>query len=158
MSHLPYLLQVLQGLLTPVIALIALYIGYQQWQANKLKLVMDRFDRRWPIYQAVIDFIVAVCRDFKVTADDLSKFRASTIQAEFLFGPDISQYIDDLCARSLKLLDAKSKYRSLGQEIPPGYDPVKVVAAITEQEKWFADLLNLRAVNEMFKKYLDISK
>jgi len=95
-------IQLFQGLLTPVIAAIAVYIAWQQWQANKLKLVLERFNQRWAVYQAVLDFIVAVCRDFKISADEIGKFRRATIQAEFLFGPEIPKYIDELCDRSIK--------------------------------------------------------
>src|SRR5271170_90498 len=43
-------LQVLQGLMTPVIALIAVYIAWQQWRTNADKVKLDKFDRRFPIY------------------------------------------------------------------------------------------------------------
>jgi len=152
-----WMIQVFQGLLTPVIAGIAVYIARQQWQANRLKLVLDRFNRRWVVYQAVLDFIVAVCLDFKISADEIGKFRRATIQAEFLFGPEIPQYIDELCDRSIKLADVQSQYRDLSQAIPPGYDHKKVVDAMSEGERWFANLLDLRTVNQKFKKYLDIS-
>jgi hypothetical protein len=128
-----------------------------KWQANKFKLVMDRFDRRWAIYQAIIDFIVAVCRDFNVKPEDIGTFRRATVQAEFLFGPEIPTYIDELCSRSLKLREARSKARDLTQPIPPGYDHQRVTDVMHAAEQWFVDLLDQRSVNQKFKKYLDIS-
>ena len=45
--------QILQALLTPLIAIIATYIAYQQWNANKLKLKWEMDERRLRVYQEV---------------------------------------------------------------------------------------------------------
>jgi hypothetical protein len=56
----PYWLQIAQGLLTPAIALITTYIAWQQWNATKLKMKMERYDRRLKIYQETHKFISEV--------------------------------------------------------------------------------------------------
>lgn len=104
-----------------------------------------------------MDFVVLVCRDFKVAPEEIGAFRRATVQAEFLFGLEIPVYIDELCSRALKLRKDHSEYRDMTHPIPPGYDHQKVVAAMTEGERWFVDLLDQRTLNRKFKKYLDIS-
>ncbi len=44
------LIDVFSALLTPVIAAIAVYVAYQQWQTNRRRLQLDLYDRRLRIY------------------------------------------------------------------------------------------------------------
>lgn len=48
------------GLLTPIIAIVATYIAYQQWKTNKQKLVLDRYDRRLRIYGKLKIYLVSL--------------------------------------------------------------------------------------------------
>ncbi len=149
-------LQVLQGLLTPVIGLTALYIAWQQWKGNKFKLVLDRYERRLRVYQNVVALLLLVQRDFKPEIGDLQKFRSDTAEADFLFEPEISAYLDELFERGWKLCCANKEYRDMFQPIPPGYDHEKVVTEMHEQEIWFTD--QFAAAKQKFKKYLDIGR
>jgi hypothetical protein len=149
--------QVLQAFLTPLIAVLAIYIAYQQWRVNVRKLRLDLFDRRWAVYQAVIAFIATVCTDFKVKAADIGTLRRATVTADFLFGPEIPTYIDELCDRAIKLAAVQAKYRSIADPPPPAdYDHSAVTAAMAEGEKWFGDQLERRTINLKFTKYLDV--
>ena len=49
--------QIMQALLTPLIAIIATYIAYQQWNTNKLKLKLDRYERRLRVYQKIVELV-----------------------------------------------------------------------------------------------------
>jgi len=48
---------ILQGLLTPLIAIITTYIAWQQWKGNQLKLKMERYERRLRVYQEVVKML-----------------------------------------------------------------------------------------------------
>jgi hypothetical protein len=147
---------ILQGLLTPVIGLTTLYIAWQQWRGNRFKLTLERYDRRLRIYLEVADELRRICDDFNPETSELLKFRRATTEADFLFGPEISKYLDEILSRGLKLRKASKEYRDLTQSIPSGYDPQKVNADMDEQEKWFIEQANTMA-KEKFRKYLDIS-
>jgi len=149
-------LQLLQGLLTPVIGVIALYIAWQQWQGNKVKLVLDHYDRRLRVYQSVVGFLRLVLRDSKPEISELMKFPLDTAEAAFLFPPEIPEYLDEMFKRGLKLRQAAKEYRDMFQPVPEGYDHGKVVANMQEQEVWFTN--QLLAVKEKFKEYLDLSR
>ena len=41
-------------MLTPIIAVVATYIAWQQWNTNKQKLILDRYDRRLKVYEEVV--------------------------------------------------------------------------------------------------------
>jgi hypothetical protein len=53
------------ALLTPVIAIIATYIAYQQYRANQLKLRHELYDRRLLLYNAVAEFLAHIVREGK---------------------------------------------------------------------------------------------
>jgi hypothetical protein len=149
-------LQILQGLLTPVIGVTTLYIAWQQWKANERRAVLDRYERRLRVYQQVVEFLRFIVRDFKPEIHDLSKLSAETAEADFLFGEDILNYLDEIYTHGVKLHAARAEYRDILQPIPEGYDHRQVVDAMTKEEKWF--LGQLAIAKEKFKKYLDISR
>jgi len=154
--HVALALQILQALLTPVIAAIAVYIAWQQWKVNERKFALDRYERRLRIYQRVIEMLRFVCSRFRPEISDLLKFSAETAEADFLFGPEIPKYIDEIYSRGLDLNTAKFEYRDLTQPIPAGYDHQKIVGVIAEQEKWF--VAQFSVAKEKFRKYLDVSR
>jgi hypothetical protein len=82
------LIEISKSLLTPVIAIIATYIAWQQWKTNKQKLNLDRHDRRLRVYEEVIKILSIITRDAKASTEDLLKFRTSVSEADFLFGPE----------------------------------------------------------------------
>ena len=94
--HVALALQILQALLTPVIAGIAVYIAWQQWKTNERKFVLDRYDRRLRVYPNVIAVLLLVQRDLKPQIMDLQKFRSDTAEADFLFEPEIAAYLDEI--------------------------------------------------------------
>src|SRR5450759_1555324 len=92
---------VFSALLTPLIAIIATYIAWQQWRGNELKLRLDRYEKRLRIYQEVVKVIGFLMRDANMKLEDLMAFRANTAEAAFLFGPEITKYIEEIFSRGL---------------------------------------------------------
>lgn len=92
------ILQISQGLLTPVIAIVATYIAYQQWKTNQQKF-LDRYDWRLRIYEEVRRILSIILRDATASTEDLLKFRTSVSETDFLFGPEIPLYIDEIYKR-----------------------------------------------------------
>jgi hypothetical protein len=149
-------LEISQGLLTPVIAIVATYIAYQQWQTNRQKLILDRYDRRLRIYEEVRRILSIILRDANASTDDLLKFRTSVSEADFLFGPEIPEYIDEIYKRGLNLWRWNEEYRDYRQEKPPGYDHNKVVEEKHKELTWLTG--QFEPAKQKFKKYLDVSK
>ncbi|MEX2172196.1 MAG: hypothetical protein WD851_22945 [Pirellulales bacterium] len=149
-------LQISQGLLTPVIAIVATYIAYQQWQTNRQKLILDRYDRRLRIYEEVRRILSIILRDANASTDDLLKFRTSVSEADFLFGPEIPEYIDEIYKRGLNLWRWNEEYRDYRQEKSPGYDHSKVVEEKHKELTWLTG--QFEPAKQNFKKYLDVSK
>ena len=150
------IMEIFKALLTPVIAVIATYIAYQQWKTNQQKLNLERYGRRLHVYEEARKILSIILRDADATTEDLLKFRTSVSEADFLFGPEITKYIDEIYKRGLRLWRCKMQYRDHTQEIPAGYDHEKVVEEMHKELKWLTE--QFAPAKEKFKKYLDISK
>ncbi len=145
-----------KALLTPLIAIVATYIAWQQWQTNRQKLVLDRYDRRLRVYEEVRKILSIILRDAGASYDDLLRFRTSVSEADFLFGPDITEYIDELYERGVKLQYWNGEYRDYTQPKPEGYDHKKIVDGKHSELTWLT--AQFEPAKQKFKKYLDISK
>ena len=143
-----------------VLGLTTAYIAYQQWQANTFKLRMDLYDRRLRLYQEVNKIVGIIVRDANVELPDLWAFVASTAEADFLFGPEIREYLEEIFTRGNKLRSANREYRDATQRIPPGYDHNRVVQEMDEQCSWFAGQLTGQPniAKQKFAVYLDVSQ
>ncbi len=89
---------------------------------------------------------------------DLMTFKVSTAEADFLFGSDIPQYINEIYSRGLKLRTANARFRdhTKHHNSPPDYDHQKVCDEMHTQLIWITEQFSI--AKEKFKKYLDISK
>ncbi len=150
------LIEIFKALLTPVIAIVATYIAWQQWKTNQQRLNLERYDRRLRVYEEVKKILSIIARDAKVSIEDLLTFRTSVSEADFLFGPEILQYIDEIYKRGLNLWNWNQKYRDYTQVKPEGYDHEKVVDEMYKELGWLTDQFG--PAQQKFKKYLDVSK
>lgn len=149
-------IEISKGLLTPVIAIVATYVAWQQWQTNRQKLILDRYDRRLRVYEEVRKILSIIFRDAKASYEDLLKFRTAVSEADFLFGPEIPEYIDEIYKRGLQLQSWNDQYRDYMQEKPEGYDHKNVVEGIHSELTWLTE--QFLPAKSKFKKYLDVSR
>lgn len=145
-----------QALLTPSIALIGAFLAWQQWRINKLKIRLERYDKRLRVYQEVVKILSIIARDAGASTDDLLKFITETSEADFLFGSEIRNYIDEIYRRGLHLWRYNTEYRDYTQEKPEGYDHAKIVDGMHAELEWLVEQIG--PAKEKFRKYLDISK
>ena len=140
---------ILSALLTPLIAIIATYIAWQQWRANELKLRIDRYEKRLRIYQEVVRMLSAIARDKEAKIEDLMTFRANTVEADFLFGPEISKYIDEIFSRGYEAFIVKTSYSH-------GYAPDTRAERSQVEITWLSEQFN--PAKEKFAKYLNVNR
>ena len=147
--------EIFNALLTPTIAMVTAYIAWQQWRINKQKFNLERYDRRLRIYEEVRKILSIVLRDARVSYEDLLKFRSAVSEADFLFGPEIPAYIDEIYKRGVDLEAWNLQYQQYaGQEAPPDHD--KIVEGMHKELKWLTAQFD--PAKEKFKKYLHIGK
>jgi hypothetical protein len=104
-----YFLQVLQGLMTPVIALLAVYIAWQQWRTNADKVKLDKFDRRFAIYDATRDLIRIIRQQSHATEKQVYDFRMKTRDASFLLDDELGAYLEQFANKAWDILMFESE-------------------------------------------------
>ena len=145
-------IRIMSALLTPVIAIVATYIAWQQWKTNRQKLAMDLYDRRLRIYQEVRKILSSVFRDANISMQALLEFYSSVSEVHFLFGPEISEYIDEIYKHGTNLGRYKDEYRDHTQPSSEGYDHKKVVEEMNKELQWL--VYQFEPAKELFRKYL----
>lgn len=155
MAVVEIIVEISKALLTPTIAAIGAYIAWQQWKGNQLKLKLDRYDRRLRIYSEVKKVLSIVARDAAITTDELLRFRSSVAEADFLFGPEITKYIDELYKRGLNLWRCNTERGDHPAERSPNYDHQKNVEETHAELGWFLD--QFEPARSLFRRYLDLN-
>ncbi|MFZ2752356.1 MAG: hypothetical protein WAZ48_02810 [Lysobacteraceae bacterium] len=152
-------IEIMTAFMTPLIASIAVFIAWQQWKTNALKVKTDVYDRRFRVYDETVKLLNIIARDANISIEDISKFSAATSEAVFLFKEDIPSYIEMIRTRSISLYSANRQYNShvQGNGQAVGYDHEGVTNKIHEENVWLTDQLIKKVVVQKFKTYLDIS-
>lgn len=159
-----------KGSITVVIAAIAVYIAFEQWNSTERRLLLDRYDRRFRIYRRVIEFLGSACRDFRMPFSEIQRFYHDTMDAEFLFGPEIGAYIEEVRKHAIDSESAHSEYNHFTTMFPlgsdrdvvtkwieeHGYDHNDVTKRMHEESVWLTHQFDV--AREKFRKYLDVSK
>jgi hypothetical protein len=90
------------GLLTPLIAVIAVYIAWQQWRTARQKLRMDLFDKRYASFERILSATntasakIMECHDTLEASSSLIECWRASREAHLLFGDPT---VDDLIRR-----------------------------------------------------------
>jgi hypothetical protein len=115
-NQLPVWVTYLQAFSTPAIALLALVIGFFQWRTAHQRAVLDLFDRRMQSYDALNAAISEIVREGSVTFECLVRFSHAADRAKFLFGRDVSTYLQQTKETILKLRKAENGAHSENDE------------------------------------------
>ncbi len=147
------IVEVSKGLLTPLIALIALYIAYQQYKVNSMRLKHDQDERRIVLFRKINEFMRTIISRGKIDRRQAIEFTNNTVEVDFLFGKDISRFIDELTKMSFRLATIQGFLHA-----PQPLEESKRHETLEEEEeilKWVED--NYLGLQEKFKKYFHIS-
>jgi hypothetical protein len=138
--------------LTPLIAIIATYIAYQQYRANQLKIRHDLYDRRLQVYNAVAEFLAHVTREGTTDRAQLITLLQKTRESHFLFGSEVSAYITDLYKKGVDLeyYEKQLDHRNL----PVGDERTRLAHQQGELLKWIGNQFDV--IQSMFAKTLSL--
>lgn len=126
----------LNSLMTPLIATIAVYIAYQQLKTNERSLNHELYDRRLKIYEIVKEMIRELSNNDYCTYVDLNSYYKAVSEADFLFGDEITIYIEEIYKHGINLIKLKKQYKEKGDSAPAGYDHEKICNEILIEEQW----------------------
>jgi len=146
----PPWLQVLQGLLTPVIAMFAVYIAYQQHKTARERLRLDLYNKRFSVYEALRDLLALIAREARVDLKHIFEFTGKTRDADFLFGAEVTGYIEEVRRRAIDFRYLSDK---LGADtLPAGPERDTIVEREHEHLEWFLGQFDI--MQSMFRPYL----
>jgi hypothetical protein len=142
-------------MLTPIIAVLSVYIAYQQWRTNERKLSLDLYDRRLKVYVEVKQIITILIQGVNTSNfDDLIMFRRAVSEADFLFGPEIQKYIEEIYKHGVQFQSLEKQFQAAVQPYPKGYDHKIVCEDLKIERLWIVNQLEI--AKEKFKCYLKI--
>lgn len=148
----------LSAALTPVIAVAMVYIAYQQWRTNRSRLAHELYDRRLGVFRAVKDFYGEIGTAGTAKYEMVMKFNAATAEAEFLFGDEIREHIEELYKKGIHLASLQEKMypSSRGPGLPVGPERSKVAEEHSNLLGWFLQD-GIAETRKMFRNYLVVS-
>lgn len=79
----------------PIIAAIAAWIAFRQFQIARNRLKLDLFDKRMEVYEAVREALGNISRQGNLTQEQQIEYLQGTRTARWLFGPEVYHYLDE---------------------------------------------------------------
>ncbi len=88
----------------PVVILgIATYIAWQQFVVNRRQHRLALFEKRLAVFNSTMKLIASVVRQGNATLDDCFELIRDTWEHEFLFGPEVGDFINEVYKKSVEL-------------------------------------------------------
>ncbi|MGD9687009.1 MAG: hypothetical protein AB7U43_08570 [Desulfobacter sp.] len=94
----------MQALLTPTIGIIAAYVAWQQYRLARQKHDIDIFNRRMQVYKTTVAYLVKSETTHSISEDDFYQWLKDVAEAEFLFGKEILDLVEDIEGTSAEIL------------------------------------------------------
>jgi hypothetical protein len=148
------IINILSGLLTPLIAIVTMYIMIQQYRMEKRNFRYQLFESRHSIYDAVMFLLSEVMRKGNANPESISKFMIETRDSHIFFEADISEYISQLYSNAVELEYINSELDDRG--LPIGEKRSELARENTKVKKWFRD--QNEVCKNKFKPYIDFTK
>jgi len=86
-----------------------IYIAYQQYNINRLRLNFEAYDRRLKIYEVARELFSVIGQHGTVKVSDMQIFYSGTAEADFILGCKSRGYIDNLYKKGIKLAFLEKK-------------------------------------------------
>jgi hypothetical protein len=149
---------VFSALLTPVIAIVTAFVAYQQWKVNKIRLDLERYDRRLAIYKAVDAFYANIDIEGTATYQMVSELRHGTAEAAFLFPAEIENHLAEVKKKAMRVASLRelTSPSSGGPGLPVGPERDKACEEEGELHLWLLKEAKPES-RKRFSKYLKLA-
>ena len=134
---------VLTGMLTPLIAAVVAYIAWEQYQINRRQYRLALFEKRLVIYNAVMLRLAEVVQLYASPLQDNIRFVRETRDHEFLFGPEVKLFIDQIYKHGNNLMTLQAVQPRKPQDE-------------ADEVNWFN--VHLTEARTLFFKYIDFTE
>lgn len=146
-------MELLHFLATALIGGMATWIAFMQADTNRKKYTLDRYDRRFAVYEATVSFLSTF---HSSGLKGHVEFGRAKTHARVLFGPEVVAFLDEITERVIAFRTASDEYRDDTQPRAPNYDHEDIVRRQGDALEWLAK--QIPEATNLFKRYLDISK
>lgn len=171
-------LNVLSGWLTPLIAIIALYIAYQQYKSDKkqgelklkldsdiselekkrlhieeYKLKLDLYNKRFRIFEETKKVLHKIVQEAHIEIIELRDFRFSTNESKFLFDNEIFQFLEELKTKAINLNHTERNLKDLNNYPVYSQQREEKIRESMELTSWFN--FEYDNIESKFEKYLN---
>jgi len=110
------LIDIVATLFTPIIAVVAIYIAFQQKRINEERFKHDLFDKRLVMYEATKELFRYVLVGDEIKKNNLDDYRYATKGSIFIFSSETSSYLNEVYTNSLKL-NASIKNKNMDEDL-----------------------------------------
>lgn len=139
---------ILQAILTLVIAGLAVLIQHRQSKLEKRQYQYATYEKKFKIYSAIQKVMSETLRSGNFPLENCEYFWAAKTECPFLFDQKITRFVEEIWKRGASLHTAENLRKS------GSVDRAKAVEAGCSQIEWFSkEIVNLR---NRFLPYLRI--
>ncbi len=139
-----------------IIAAAVAFIAYQQYMLAKFNTRRELYNRRIPIFKSVMKYISKVIIDTDINKDDGFQLLKETSETNFLFEPDVKNFIDELYKKGIELNKTNKKMEYLLKKDSNDKEYQKYCLENKELLLWFSE--QFKEADKIFGKYLRIDK
>lgn len=129
-------IETLSALLAPTVAVVTLYIAFQQYRIGRQKVRHDLFERRYAVYEAIRDFLYEAIREATLSESAFFQLNKGTDDALFLFDESVEEYIQTVREKGARLRFING--RLADTSLPVGQERSQLAEEDTELVTWFS--------------------
>lgn len=146
-------LDIFSNLTVPVIGFLGVYIAWRQWNTAAYRFRLDLFEKRYVIYEAIIDFILSVRGGGVVQDEQMGIFKDKILPARFIFDNKIADYLNEIKEKSYDV----QTYSSEAEGMPHGEERVATLRRASEAREWLYEQIKEKNLYNKLGPYLRIT-
>lgn len=157
MECLKDIVDILNALLVPMIAMLASYIAWQQFRLGQRSFNNQTYEKKLPVFRAFMSFLSDLMRDGKTNYSRCRQFYSETSEALFLCSDAIISQREEMYKKSLALVLAHEKMYPADHSpgLPVGIERSQVAHENAELLGWFGE--QIKVLTALFKEDMKIS-
>jgi hypothetical protein len=108
----------LAAFLTPITAVLALYVAFRQHHMQREQVRTELYQRRIAIYRSYTRFLAKLVFTSELSPQDVYDLRADTLEAPFLFDPEDARVIAELAELAANQVGLRSDLKDPSMASP----------------------------------------
>jgi len=138
------------AVVVPVIALIAAWVAFRQWQIARNKLKLDLYDKRMAVYDAVRKTLGIATSRGRLSQHDEVEYLSGIATTKWLFGREVATYLEETLWH--KIVDF-GLHNTMSSS-PAGDERSRHLQARTEVFRWLVD--QYKELDKLCAPYLQL--